>query len=225
MLTESMDPDPDTHIWKCIAITNHKLWAHNKEDIHVKVKAIWSDGEDTWICLDALWIQDPYPLITNAVKNDWPGTLTGSGPLNFFRMMNTWLPCAQILLDSPKQEQKEEERRKKDAENIVWLYSVLHKLIHDLVWPFMYDYDYDCIHLIGYKPLHQHLFGPHELGVLMIQLIMKTSSQWEVKHINPMMKATEIILVWEVNSVDASLRELNLGIFFLNQFQYLEPKP
>ena len=23
----------------------------------------------------------------------------------------------------------------------------------------MYDYDYDCIHLNGYKPLHQHLFG------------------------------------------------------------------
>ena len=25
MLMESMDPDPDAHIWKCIAVTNHKL--------------------------------------------------------------------------------------------------------------------------------------------------------------------------------------------------------
>ena len=54
MLTESMDPDPDSHIWGCITIINHKLQTQNKEDIHTKVKVIWSNGEDTWVRLDAL---------------------------------------------------------------------------------------------------------------------------------------------------------------------------
>ena len=54
MITESMDPDPDSHIWHCIAITDHKLHSQNKDDIHTKVKAIWSNGEDTWVRLDAL---------------------------------------------------------------------------------------------------------------------------------------------------------------------------
>ena len=49
MLMESMDADPDTHIWNCIAVTNHKLCTQNKEDIHIKVKAIWSNREDTWV--------------------------------------------------------------------------------------------------------------------------------------------------------------------------------
>ena len=68
MLLESMDPDPGTYIWKCIAVTDHMLCTHDKEDIHIKVMAIWSDGEDTCVCLDALRIQDPYPLITYTVK-------------------------------------------------------------------------------------------------------------------------------------------------------------
>ena len=68
MLMESMDPDPDSHIWCCIAVISHKLHTWNKEDVHTKVKVIWFNGEDTWVRLDALWIQDPYPLITYAVK-------------------------------------------------------------------------------------------------------------------------------------------------------------
>ena len=68
MLMESMDPDPDTHIWCCITVISHKLHTQNKDNIHTKVKVIWSNGEDTWVQLDALWIQDPYPLITYAVK-------------------------------------------------------------------------------------------------------------------------------------------------------------
>ena len=63
-----MDPDPDNHIWKCIAVTKHKVRDLNMDDIHVKVKAIWTNGEESWIRLDALCIQDPYPLITYAVK-------------------------------------------------------------------------------------------------------------------------------------------------------------
>ena len=68
MFQDMLDPDPDDHIWKCIAVTKHKVRDLNKDDVHVKVKAIWSDGDESWIRLDALRIQDPYPLITYAVK-------------------------------------------------------------------------------------------------------------------------------------------------------------
>ena len=54
MLMESMDPDPDSHIWHCITVIDHKLCTWNKDNIHTKVKVIWSNGEDIWICLDAL---------------------------------------------------------------------------------------------------------------------------------------------------------------------------
>jgi hypothetical protein len=49
MLTDLTDPDPDDHLWKCIAVTKHKVWSLNKDDVHVKVKATWGDGEETWI--------------------------------------------------------------------------------------------------------------------------------------------------------------------------------
>jgi hypothetical protein len=68
MLQELADPEPDDHIWKCLAVTNHKVRELDEDDIHVKVKALWPDGEQTWIRLDALRIQDPYPLVTYAVK-------------------------------------------------------------------------------------------------------------------------------------------------------------
>jgi hypothetical protein len=35
-----IDPDPEAHIWKCIAVTRHKVRDLNKDDTHVKVKAI-----------------------------------------------------------------------------------------------------------------------------------------------------------------------------------------
>jgi hypothetical protein len=68
MLQDMIDPDPEDHIWKCIAVTRHKVRNLDKDDAHVKVKAIWTNGEESWIRLDALRIQDPYPLITYAVK-------------------------------------------------------------------------------------------------------------------------------------------------------------
>ena len=68
MLQDMIDPDPEDHIWKCIAVTRHKIRDLNKDDTHVKVKAVWTNGEESWIRLDALRIQDPYPLITYAIK-------------------------------------------------------------------------------------------------------------------------------------------------------------
>jgi hypothetical protein len=68
MVNDMMDPDPDDHIWRCIAVTKHKIRDLDKDDIHVKVKALWGDGEETWVRSDALRLQDPSPLIEYAVK-------------------------------------------------------------------------------------------------------------------------------------------------------------
>ena len=59
----------DSHMWRCIAIIDHNLRAKDKEDVHTKVKIAWSNGEDTWVHLDALCIQDPLPLVTYAAKH------------------------------------------------------------------------------------------------------------------------------------------------------------
>jgi hypothetical protein len=37
-LNDLDDPAPNDHIWKCIAVTNHKLWNIKEDDIHIKVK-------------------------------------------------------------------------------------------------------------------------------------------------------------------------------------------
>lgn len=67
-LLDSQDPEPDAHSWKCLAVTKHKLRTLDPTDVHVKVKAIWGDGEASWVRADALRLQDPYPLVTYAVK-------------------------------------------------------------------------------------------------------------------------------------------------------------
>jgi hypothetical protein len=61
-INDAMDPDPDDHIWQCIAITKHKVRDFDEQDVHVKVKALWGDGKETWVRLDALRLQDPCPL-------------------------------------------------------------------------------------------------------------------------------------------------------------------
>lgn len=67
-LHDSLDPEPDDHLWKCLAVTRHKLRTLDPDDVHLKVKAIWGDGEESWVRADALRIQDPYPLVIYAVK-------------------------------------------------------------------------------------------------------------------------------------------------------------
>jgi hypothetical protein len=75
-----VEPEPDDHLWKCLAVTRHKTRRLNPDDIHVKVKAIWGDGEESWVRADALRIQNPYPLVVYAVKHhltrddDWKWT-------------------------------------------------------------------------------------------------------------------------------------------------------
>jgi hypothetical protein len=68
-INDAMDPDPDDHIWRCITETKHKVRNFNEHDVHVKVKALWVDGEETWVRLDVLRLQDPCrPLIEYAIK-------------------------------------------------------------------------------------------------------------------------------------------------------------
>jgi hypothetical protein len=79
ILNEALDPDPNDQVWKCIAITQHKVWTMNLMDIHTKVKAIWADGDESWVRLDALKLQDPYPLVKYGVKKKLPSSPTGHG--------------------------------------------------------------------------------------------------------------------------------------------------
>jgi hypothetical protein len=51
-----------------MAVTKHKLRDLDPKDIHLKVKAMWADGEESWIRLDALRLQDPYPLVKYGVQ-------------------------------------------------------------------------------------------------------------------------------------------------------------
>ena len=38
MFQDMLDPDPDEHIWKCIAVTKHKVRDLNKDDVHVRLR-------------------------------------------------------------------------------------------------------------------------------------------------------------------------------------------
>jgi hypothetical protein len=68
LLNESLHPDQDDQIWKCIAIVKHKARTIDPTDVHTKVKAVWTNGDESWIRLDALRLQDPYPLVKYGVK-------------------------------------------------------------------------------------------------------------------------------------------------------------
>jgi hypothetical protein len=68
-IQDCVDPEPDDHIWRCLAVTRHKIRQLDPNDIHIKVKAVWGDGEESWVRADALRIQDPYPLVVYAVKH------------------------------------------------------------------------------------------------------------------------------------------------------------
>jgi hypothetical protein len=67
-LHDSNDPEGDDHLWRCLAITRHKLHSLDPTDVHLKIKAIWGDEEESWVRADALRVQDPYPLVVYAVK-------------------------------------------------------------------------------------------------------------------------------------------------------------
>jgi hypothetical protein len=45
----------------------HKFWNLDPKDINTKVKAVWADGDESWIRLDALRLQEPYPLVKYGV--------------------------------------------------------------------------------------------------------------------------------------------------------------
>ena len=65
-LNEAGEPDDDA--WKCLAIIGHKWRRLDPDDIHLKVHALWQNGEETWIRQDAMRLQDPISLAKYAVK-------------------------------------------------------------------------------------------------------------------------------------------------------------
>lgn len=66
---KSIDADPNDHLWRCLTVTQRKIQCLDPNDMHMKVKAIWGDGEESWKQADALCIQDPYLLVVYAVKH------------------------------------------------------------------------------------------------------------------------------------------------------------
>jgi hypothetical protein len=60
-LRKSTEPDPE-EVWKPVAILDHSLQTHNKDDVHVKVKVLWLNGEETWVRVDALLVDEPIML-------------------------------------------------------------------------------------------------------------------------------------------------------------------
>jgi hypothetical protein len=67
-LRKSTEPDPE-EVWKPVAILDHSLQTHNKDDVHVKVKVLWLNGEETWVRVNALLINEPILLTEYAQKN------------------------------------------------------------------------------------------------------------------------------------------------------------
>jgi hypothetical protein len=45
ILQDLVDPDPGDHIWRCIAVTKHKVRDLDHDDIHIKVKAVWANPD------------------------------------------------------------------------------------------------------------------------------------------------------------------------------------
>ena len=60
--------DIDDDAWKCLAVIGHMWRRHDANDVHLKVHALWQDGEDTWVRADAMRLQDPISLAKYAVK-------------------------------------------------------------------------------------------------------------------------------------------------------------
>jgi hypothetical protein len=67
-LRKSTEPDPE-EVWKPVAILDHSLQTHNKDDVHIKVKVLWSNGEETWVRVNALLVNEPIMLTEYARKN------------------------------------------------------------------------------------------------------------------------------------------------------------
>ena len=70
LLNEQLDDDEDDKMWKCMGVLNHKVRTNDPEDVHIKVKAMWLNGERSWVRADAIRLQDPYPLIKYAMRSN-----------------------------------------------------------------------------------------------------------------------------------------------------------
>jgi hypothetical protein len=67
-LHKNTDPDPE-EVWKPVAILDHSLQTHIKDDVHIKVKVLWLNGEETWVRVNALLVNELIILTEYARKN------------------------------------------------------------------------------------------------------------------------------------------------------------
>jgi hypothetical protein len=80
VLNEQDNVDYDDLMWTGIQILAHVKRELNPDDVHIKVKVLWRNGEQSWERLDAMHLQDPMLLIEYAKENklylhpDWSWT-------------------------------------------------------------------------------------------------------------------------------------------------------
>jgi hypothetical protein len=46
--------DLDDDAWKCLAIIGHMWRQSDPKDVHLKVNALWQNGNESWIRADAM---------------------------------------------------------------------------------------------------------------------------------------------------------------------------
>ncbi len=56
-------------MWKAVKIMEHSVRDFRKDDLHLKVKVLWRNGERAWVRMEALRMQHPFLLIQYAVQN------------------------------------------------------------------------------------------------------------------------------------------------------------
>jgi hypothetical protein len=104
-LCKSTEPDPE-EVWKPVAILDHSLRTHNKDDVHVKVKVLWSNGEETWVRVDALLVDEPIILTEYARKNRLQSQPHWKWTIDYANLEEEALAIAQVFKVSSRMDKQ-----------------------------------------------------------------------------------------------------------------------
>ncbi len=67
-LDNAQEQDYDDLMWTPLSVLDHSPRSLRPDDLHIKIKVLWTNGEIAWVRLPALRLQDPYLLIKYAIK-------------------------------------------------------------------------------------------------------------------------------------------------------------
>jgi hypothetical protein len=59
----------DDDAWDAVAVLKHSRRNLRDDDVHTKIKALWKNGEKSWVRMDAMQIDDPLMLVAYAHAN------------------------------------------------------------------------------------------------------------------------------------------------------------